>query len=118
MRKLVLFLLFFTLSVLYPAPIPSPPKKQNLNMSYGPYDKSIRIDWFDLFSIGVTGFGLVSLYWIALLYLCNHVNFVPFDTDLTLFKKKPKPTEYCPVAHISLVMLGLLVFQYPDVLIQ
>ena len=85
MHNLVLLLLFFILSVL--CPIPSPPPKQNLNRSNGHYDKLIEIDWPDVFTIGVTGLGLVSLCWIALLLLCNHVKYVNFDTNLSLFKK-------------------------------
>ena len=108
-------LLSFILCVLCPSPIPSPPLKQDLSQLNGLRDKSIGINWSHLPSLAVIGFGLLSLCWIALLHICNLVKYVSFDTNLTLFKQKPKST----VAHLSLVMLGLLVTEYPvEVLIQ
>ena len=105
--------LFFTLSVLFPSLTPSPPQKQNLSQRNGNYEKLIRINWSDLPSLGAICFGLIALYCVALIHLCNQVEYVSFDTNLTLFKKKSRSIAYCIVPLVSLVMLGLLVTEYP-----
>ena len=74
----------------------------------------ICLNWINVPQIVVFGFGLVGLFWVILLYLCNQVNFATFNTNLTLFKKKSNLTFPKFWLYLLLVLLGLLLNEYPE----
>ena len=55
-------------------------------------------------------FGLVSIFWLFHLHLCNHIRYVAFNTNLSVYSMKktililPQCTWMC----LPLIMLGLL----------
>ena len=88
MNKFVLTsFLFFVLSFMY-SPSHTPlPLSQNLSETNIKCEK-IGLHWIDMPQIFLFGFGLVLFFWFSLLYLCNQVNFVTFNTNLSLYKKE------------------------------
>ena len=71
--------------MLSPSPTPFP-HTQNLSESNTKYEK-IGLNWIDMPQFILFGSGLITMLWFILLYLCNQVNFVTFNTNLSLFKK-------------------------------
>ena len=64
-------------------------------------------------------FGLVILFWLFLLNLCNHVTYATFNTNLCTFRrKKHSYSPHCFSTFFSffLVLLGLLFSEYPEYL--
>ena len=116
MNKLIIILfLFFIFSYMFtpnPTPIPHRQHLSKFNIS-NTYEK-IGLNWINVPQIVVFGFGLVGLFWVILLYLCNQVNFATFNTNLTLFKKKSNLTFPKFWLYLLLVLLGLLLNEYPE----
>ena len=71
-----------------PTPFPHSPNLSEFNIQC---DK-ISLHWTDMLHIILLGSGLVFLFWFILLYLGNQVNFVTFNTNLSLFKKNLNTT--------------------------
>ena len=88
MNKFILILsLFFICSCIF-SPSPTPfPHTQNLSESNIKFEK-IGLNWIDVPQIIIFVSVLISLFWFILLYLCNQVTFVTFNTNLSLLKKK------------------------------
>ena len=114
MNKLILTLfLFFIFSYMF-SPSPTPlPHTQNLS-EFSIKCEKIGLKWISMPQIILLGSGLVSLFWFILLHLCNQVNFVTFNTNLTLFKKKSNPIFPKFWLYLLLVLLGLLLSEYPE----
>ena len=80
---------------------------------------NIEINSINIPHIVILALGIFSLLWFFYLHLCNHVTYVTFNTNLNLFrKKKPifKPPQ-CLLLYLSLIMLGLLLSECPDLLL-
>ena len=118
MNKLILlsFLIFIISYVFSPNPAPFP-HKQNLIKFDRKYD-NIGLNWTSLPKIIIAGFGLVVLLWVFLLYSCNEVKYITFDTNLNLFKKKSMSTVPHLMLYLSSMLFWLLLIEYPEVSIQ
>ena len=114
MNKLILVLfLFFTCSYMFP-PNPTPlPQRQNIGELDRMYTK-IGLNWISTSQIILFGFGLVSCFWLILLVLCDQVKYVSFNTNLTLVKKRLNLTFPKLWLYLPLVLVGLLVSEYPE----
>ena len=102
------------------SPSPTPfPNSQNLSELNIKCEK-IGLHWIDLPQIIFFGSGLVLLFWFILLYLCNQVNFVTFNTNLSLYKKEVNLTYPTPNVWLFLVLMlqGLIFTEYPESFIQ
>ena len=112
MYKLTLLLfLIFICNALFPCPIPT--WKQNLTRLNGSPEKCLEINWSNIPTIIVFGLGLVSMCWLTLLHVCNHVKYVSFNTDLTLVKKSPKLVVPYGT-YFSVFILGLLFSEFTE----
>ena len=91
-----------------PPPTPSP----HLNNYYNNvniYPKITHIEINNIFQMFIFALGFFSLLWPSLLQLCNHVNFVAFNTNLcTQRKVATSKLPDCFWSYLSLTMLGLL----------
>ena len=109
------FLFFIFSCMLSPSPTP-PPHTQNLSESYTKYEK-IGLNWIDMPQFILFCFGLMALFWFILLYLCNQVNFVTFNTNLSLFKKNVNPILNSSLdlwLLLSIVLQWLILSEYPE----
>ena len=113
MSKLILILVvFFVFSYMF-SPSPTPiPHRQNLNRFNIQYE-NIGFSWINVLQIILFGFGLLVLFWLMLLYLCNQVNYVPFNTNLTIFKKK-SDVIFPNMCLCWFVLQALLLSEYPE----
>ena len=113
MNKLIFVLfIFFVFSYMF-SPSPTPiPHRQNLNKFNIQYE-NIGLSWINVLQIILFGFGLLVLFWLMLLYLCNQVNYVPFNTNLTLFKKK-SDVIFPKLCLYWFVLQTLLLSEYPE----
>ena len=97
-----------------PPPTPSP----HLNNYYNNvniYPKITHIEINDIFQMYIFALGFFSLLWLSPLQLCNHVNFVAFNTNLfTQRKVATSKLPDCFWSYLSLTMLGLLFCECPD----
>ena len=95
------------------SPSPTPiPHRQNLNRFNIQYE-NIGFSWINVLQIILFGFGLLILIWLMLLYLCNQVNYVPFNTNLTLFKKK-SDVIFPKLCSYWFVLQALVLCEYPE----
>ena len=109
------FLFFIFSCTLSPSPTPFP-HTQNLSESNTKYEK-IGLNWIDMPQFILFGSGLITLFWFILLYLCNQVNFVTFNTNLSLFKKNVNPTLNFSLdlwLLLSIILQWLILSEYPD----
>ena len=103
----ILFMYIFSVNYSYTIPIPSNPIEQNLSQNdciskcY-----SLKSRYFP--QIFVCGLCLVTSLWLMFFNLCNHVTYVRFDTNLTLFKKKGNDLR-SSYLYLTIFMVGLLV---------
>ena len=110
---LILFLFFIFSCMFSPSPTPYP-HSQNLS-EFNIKCEKIGLNWIYLPQIILFGSGLVFLFWFILLHLCNHVNFVTFNTNLSVFRKKDPTLNPIPILWLVLVIvLGLFLSEYPD----
>ena len=118
MIKLILlsFLFFIIDYVFTPNPIPFP-HKQNLSKFERKYD-NIGLNWTSLPKIILSGSCLVVLLWIFLLYSCDQVKYITFNTNLSLYKKKSTLTVPQLMLYLSLMLSWLLLTEYPEAFIQ
>ena len=97
-----------------PPPTPSP----HLNNYYNNvniYPKITHIETNNISQMFIFALGFFSLLWLSLLQLCNHVNFVAFNTNLcTQRKVATSKLPDCFWSYLSLTMLGLLFCECPD----
>ena len=70
-----------------PTPFPHTQNLSELNIKC----EQIGLHWIDMPKIILFGSGLVFLFWFIMLQLCDHVNFVTFNTNLGVLKKKIPP---------------------------
>ena len=89
------------------------PHKQNLSQFNIKCIKN-GINWIDMPQVIIFGSGLVILFWVILLYICNQVKFVTFNTNLSLFKKNLNTTFPNLWLFLSLFSQGLLLSEYPE----
>ena len=89
------------------------PHKQNLSEFNIDYMK-IGINLIDIPQIILFGSGLVFLFWLILLDLCNQVKFLTFNTNLSLFKKNLNPSFPNLWMYLLLFLQGLLLSEYPE----
>ena len=124
MNKIILRLLLVFISVFFvhlvfacnspSSPYTTPfPQRQNLSESNKKYE-NIALNWIDIPQIILLGFGLLFLFWITLLYLCNQVNYVTFNTNLDSFKKNSNPNVPQLWFYLLIALLGLLLTEYPE----
>ena len=110
------FILSYLLSVhsqlCFPSHIPTKALNRRLYFSgvnlY--FKKCLEINCFNLFQISIVCLGLLTMFWVFSLNLCNHVRYVKFNTDLNLLysvKMNSVPSERVCV-YVSFIMLGLL----------
>ena len=79
------------------------------------YPKITHIGINNIFQMFIIALGFFSLLWLSLLQLCNHVNFVAFNTNLcTQRKVATSKLPDCFLSYLSLTMLGLLFCECPD----
>ena len=68
-----------------------------------------------IFQIFIFASGILSLLWLALLQLCNHVTYISFNTNLSTRRKEIiVKSPDCFWSYLSLNMLGLLLCECPD----
>ena len=106
----------YVLNYISPSLAPPTPSKQTLShRNYFNDEGNLKIfkteiNRYNIFQIFIFGIGLVSIFWLFLLHLCNHVRYVAFNTNLNLYSMKktililPQCTWMC----LPLIMLGLL----------
>ena len=112
-RLILLLFLIFIISYVF-APNPTPfPHRQNLRKFYRKYDK-IGVNCTILLKIIIFASGLVSLLWLFLLYSCNQVHFITFNTNLNLYKKKSKLIVPELMLYLLIVLVWLLLIEYPE----
>ena len=114
MNKLILLLfLFFIINYVFTPNLTPFPHRQNLKKLYRKYD-IIGVNWANLPKIIIFGSGLVSLLWVFLLYSCNQVYFITFNTNLNLFKKKSKLIVPDLMLYLLILLIWLLSMEYPE----
>ena len=112
-RLILLLFLIFIISYVF-APNPTPfPRRQNLRKFYRQYDK-IGVNCLMLPKIIIFASGLVSSLWFFLLYSCNQVHFITFNTNLTLYKKKSELIVPELMLYLLIVLVWLLLIEYPE----
>ena len=100
-----------------PAPTPSLPPLKIFYNKGSFYSKNYQIDTNDgnIFQIFIFASGILSLLWLSLLQLCDHVKHISFNTDLnTRRKERILKSPDCFWSYLSLNMLGLLLCECPD----
>ena len=110
---LLLFLFFIFSYVFSPDPIPLP-HRQSLSKLKDSKFENIDLNWIDLPKMVLFGSGLVSLFWFSLLYSCNQVKYIAFNTNLTLFKKNSYIKSPKLWSYLSIVLLWMLFIEYPE----
>ena len=88
------------------------PHMQNLSKSNTKYEK-LRLNWVSVPHLILLGFGLVSVLWLMLLHSCNQVEYITFNTNLNLFKKKSNFIFPKIWFYLSLVLLWLFLYECP-----
>ena len=96
-----------------PDPIPLP-HRQSLSKLKDSKFENIELNWIDLPKMVLFGSGLVSLFWFSLLYSCNQVKYITFNTNLTLFKKNSYIKSPKLWSYLSIVLLWMLLIEYPE----
>ena len=116
MNKLILlsFLIFIISYVFSPNPAPFPLKQNSQAKFVRKYD-NVGLNWTSLPKLILAGSGLVLLLWISLLYSCNEVKYITFDTNLNLFKKKSVFLVPQLMLYLSIMLLWLFLTEYPEV---
>ena len=109
-------LLFFTLYFLSdycctPSHIPFP-HRQNLSKPDRKCEK-IELNLINIPQLILFSVGLVSLLWLLLLHSCNQVEYITFNTNLNLFKKKSNFIIFRIWMYFLLMLLWLLLIEYP-----
>ena len=100
-------------SIFTPTPTPSHP----LNDFYNNFHKQnqIEINNYNIFQLFLLASVFFTLLWLFLLYLCNHVKYVMFGTNLcTRRKATASKLPDCLWSSYLLIMLGLLFCECPD----
>ena len=70
---------------------------------------------YDTFQISILVFGAIILLSLFFLYLCNHVRFVTFNTNLSLCtQRNTSKSPSCIWTLLSLILFGLLLSEYPE----
>ena len=65
--------------------------------------------------ISILVFGTITLFWLLFIYLCKNVRFVKFNANLNLCAhSRNLKSPNCVWTLLSLIMLGLLVSEYPE----
>ena len=96
------------------SPSPTPfPLKQNLSESTLKSEK-ICLNWIDIPQVILFGSGLISFFWYILLYLCNQVTFITYNTNLSSLKKSLNPTFPNLWLYFFILLQGLLLSEYPE----
>ena len=113
MNKLILLLFLSFISYVFVPNSTSVPHRQNLSTFYRKYEKC-ELHWINIPKIIFVGFGLVSLFWLILLYSVNQVKFITYNTNVTLFKKKSNFTLPQLWWYLLVALLWLLLIEYPE----
>ena len=79
-------------------------KGNNIKQTYG-----IEISYYDAIQISIFGSGLLILLMLSLLHLCTFVNYVSFNTELNLCRKK-KTSLISSQSLTTYLLLNLLGF--------
>ena len=106
--------LFFIFGCMFsPSPTPSP---HTQNLSEIIKCQKIDLNWIDMPQIIFFGSGLVTMFWFILIHLVNQVNFITFNTNLSVYKKNKNLTlNLTPMWFFLLLFLqGLLLSEYPE----
>ena len=70
---------------------------------------------YNTFQISILVFGVITLFWLSFIYLCKHVRFVTFNSNLNLrTRRENSKSPSCVWTLLSLTMLGLLLSEYPE----
>ena len=91
------------------------PLSPSLSKKYDSYINSktldIKIDFDDALKISILCFGVLTLLRLSLSYICTHVTYVTFDTDLNLcsMKKYWLISNQCTSTCVSFVASGLFI---------
>ena len=112
-KLIVIAFLFFAFSYMFSPNATPPPQQQNLSDFITKYEK-IEFTWINIPQTILFGFGLISLFWLSLIYSCNHVKYVNFSTNLNLFKKKSIHIFPPLSVYLWLMLSGLLLCEYPE----
>ena len=92
-----------------------PPLSPSLSQKYNFYINSktldIKIDFDDALKISILCFGVLTLLRLSLLYICTHVTYVTFDTDLNLCSRKKYwlISNRCTSTCLSFAASGLFI---------
>ena len=112
-KRISLLFLFFIFSYVF-TPCHTPlPHRQNLRK----FDK--KCEKIELYSINIPqlillSFILVSLFWLLLLNICSHVEYITFNTNLNLYKKKSNFITPEIWIYFLLMLSWLLLSAYPE----
>ena len=117
MNKLITLSLFLIISYVFAPNLTPSPQRQNLSRSNRNYEK-IRVHWNNIPQIILFGLGLAYSFWILLLLFCNQVNYVSFNTNLILFRKKSNFIPPQTLFYLLQLLLWLLLCDQPEDLIQ
>ena len=73
---------------------------------------TLNVRFCDVFNLIILGIGVTSILWVSYLYVLNSANFVSYDTNLNLYRKKKNisPTQFIWTC-ISFFLLGLLFYE-------
>ena len=99
-----------------PTPTPSLPTVKlfyNKGICY-PNNHQIETKDGNTFQIVILTSGIVSLLWLSLLQLGNHVKYISFNTNLSTCTKTIEKSPDCFWSYLSLIILGLLLCECPD----
>ena len=99
-----------------PTPTPSLP---TLKLFYNkgiccPNNHQIETKDGNTFQIVILTSGIVSLLWMSLLQLGNHVKYISFNTNLSTRTKTIEKSPDCFWSYLSLIILGLFLCECPD----
>ena len=82
------------------------------NFSISRNMKPININFYDVPKIIILAFIVVFLLWLKMLHLCANVNFITFNTNLTLYNKRKylssqiiNMTKYLVLGIIGLLLI-------------
>ena len=103
--------LFNSFDVTTPSPFPSYRfNEDNLNIK----KQKIEINCCNVYQIFILGFGVITLFWLSYLELCNHVRYVNFHTNLSICngRKRSVRSPHCISTCLSFIILGLLLSEY------
>ena len=118
MNKLILLLfLFFIISYVFAPNSTSSPQRQNLSR-YNKNYRKIGFHCFTIHQIIIFGLGLAYSFFVLLLYFCNLANYVSFNTNLTLFKRRSNLIPPQSWFYFLQILLWLLLCDQPEDFIQ